>query len=967
MIVFTCRRGFHFLLLAAMISGCQAPLRSPVSSRHETVTIPTYEWGPHDINPHFQPTGGMSIYPYPMQDNLGREKGDKTYDALVIENEYLRVTVLPELGGRVYSVFDKVAGREMFYRNKVVKPGLIGLAGAWISGGIEFNTGPLGHTVTAVYPTACRFVEHADGSRSIAIGHTDRIYRTQWMAEVRLRPGRRCLEERIRLYNPNSTPQWYYFWNCTAVPNTDGTRFIYPMSLGTDHGYTTFFPWPVHDDKDYSWSKHYEAPTGPFAYECDQDFFGSYDHDLDYGLVAVANHHQVKGKKGWTWGRGEDGIVAMSTLTDDGSWYNEVQTGPLQTQVDVAPFGPHQTFEWQEWWYPVHDLDGFEFATRDVAVNVFPQVPFNGEAREPVREIRLAATARFDEAYLTVSKDSRALLHRTLRLVPEEPTRLELPEPVQAPIHIELWAAGRLLAAFTHPLPLPKRTPPEKPAEGDSASDLWRDGIRAQSNGNIAAARAKFEEAIKKQVDFIAAVKSLATMELDSGLYEQAAKRLEAALKVTPEDGFLHYWRAEAALGMDDDGRALDEAWKAARLAETTAIGLNLAAQVYIRQQQWAQAEETLRQALRHDRQDVSSWTLLARVYYQSGHLDLAADACRQALARDPLDPHAATMIVYLDESTFEQLAGVVNDAQVWLEVSARLIRLRCYEEAERAVCRVLPGPDIRRRGPAYWLNQYFRDYASHRWEFVGFTHAWPSRHVPPGIDYEWPFRVEEIAIFQDAVKRDPEDARAWYLLGNVLFSKHRHAEARQAWDQAASLGFDYSVLYRNIGMARDLLDKDLSGAVAAYERAHALNPHDQPVLRDLARLYRRQERWADAIALLEKSLTEPIHRSDVTEELVRAYEHENQLDKAAALLDARTFNQWEGQQSLQQIYETVHRKLGQAAMERQDFTAAVREFERALAYPRNLGVGKPKGKSQADGLKLLEEARAAAAAPAVR
>jgi hypothetical protein len=311
-------------------------------------------------------------------DSLSRDKTNRTYRTVMLENEYLRITFLPELGGKIHEVLDKTTGlpRErkgsktpsgsadnlsrgepMFYVNHVIKPGLIGQCGAWTSGGVEWNTGPQGHTVSCMQPVDVVILPpEKDGSRSVAIGETERIYRTKWTVVVTLRPGRSFIEERIRIYNPTETIRPYYFWNCTAVPNTPGFRFIYPMTLGCDHAGEKLFNWPVDNGsprertanealgsserplsrgKDLTRGTNYQDASSIFAWHCDQDFFGSYNDDLDRGVVAYANHHQLPGKKAWTWGQGGFGKMHQMDLTDDDGTYNEVQTGPLLTQARI--------------------------------------------------------------------------------------------------------------------------------------------------------------------------------------------------------------------------------------------------------------------------------------------------------------------------------------------------------------------------------------------------------------------------------------------------------------------------------------------------------------------------------------------------------------------------------------------------------------------------------------------------------
>ncbi len=325
-------------------------------------------------HPYFQATDEKNIYPYPMLDNLSRTKEPRTWRTVVLENEYLRITFLPELGGKIHEVIDKTTGKPMFYVNNVIKPGLIGQCGAWTSGGVEWNTGPQGHTVSAMQPVSVEILpEGEDGSRSVAVGEVERIYQTRWTVVVTLRPGRSFIEERIRIYNGTETVRPYYFWNCTAVPNTAGFRFIYPMTLGSDHGATKFFKWPIDDGKDLTRGTNYYDASSIFAWHCDQDFFGSYDDGAERGVVAYANHHQLPGKKAWTWGQGSFGRMHQMDLTDGDGPYNEVQTGPLLTQADVGRLEPHETVSWQEWWYPVHGIGGYTFANKDVAVNASAQ------------------------------------------------------------------------------------------------------------------------------------------------------------------------------------------------------------------------------------------------------------------------------------------------------------------------------------------------------------------------------------------------------------------------------------------------------------------------------------------------------------------------------------------------------------------------------------------------------------------
>ncbi len=391
-----------FILIAASCIGLLNSdcVSADVRAWEGNITVPTYVWQ-EDINPKFwsleggakmsTTVRGAIVYPYVMQDHLLRQKENRSYKALFLENEYLKVTCLPELGGRLHSVLDKTDGTEMFYRNSVIKPGMIAMRGAWISGGVEWNAGPHGHTVTAISPVNALVGKNADGSAYLEISNQEQIFRTCWSVRVTLHPGRAYLDEQICLSNPTDGMHPYYFWNCTAFPNRAGTRFIYPMSLGTDHSAEEFFDWPIDKGRDLSWLKNYETYASIFAVNCSYDFFGAYDVDDDRGIVQVANRRELGGKKAWTWGEWEFGKVAQQNLTDEEGAYIEVQSGPLPTQSDYGMLGPHERVEWREWWYPVHGLGGgFEFATRNLAVE--------SSRHDGKLELRLLATGSFPRA-----------------------------------------------------------------------------------------------------------------------------------------------------------------------------------------------------------------------------------------------------------------------------------------------------------------------------------------------------------------------------------------------------------------------------------------------------------------------------------------------------------------------------------------------------------------------------------------
>ena len=316
---------------------------SSVKAWAEKVSIPTYELGKAEKNPVFlenrvyQGSSGK-VYPHSVTENVSDEKTLHEYQAVYLENEYISVMFLPELGGRVQRATDKTNGYDFVYYNHVIKPAMVGLTGPWISGGIEFNW-PQHHRPSTFDPVNWRIEENADGSATVFIGETENMFRTRQVSAFTVYPGRAYLEIRTQLYNPTDAPQTFLWWANPAVAVNDDTRSIFPPDVYAvmDHGKRDVSAFPiargVYYKMDYSRGvdisryRNIPVPTSYMAFHSDYDFVGNYDDGKEAGLLHVADHHISPGKKQWTWGNGEFGRAWDRNLTDSDGPYIELMTG----------------------------------------------------------------------------------------------------------------------------------------------------------------------------------------------------------------------------------------------------------------------------------------------------------------------------------------------------------------------------------------------------------------------------------------------------------------------------------------------------------------------------------------------------------------------------------------------------------------------------------------------------------------
>jgi len=880
------------VLILADLAGTT---HAAVKASRAQITIPTYPWAAVK-HPYLRGTDKVNIYPYPMLDFISRDKTNRTYQTVVLQNEYLRITFLPELGGRIHEVIDKTTGQPMFYVNHVIKPGLIGQCGAWISGGVEWNTGPQGHTVSCMQPMDFKILPpHQDGSRSVAIGETERIYDTKWTVVVTLRPGRSFIEERIRIYNPTETVRPYYFWNCTAVPNTPGFRFIYPMTLGTDHGAEKFFRWPIDNGKDLSRGASYQDASSIFAWYCDQDFFGSYNDDLDRGVVAYANHHQLPGKKAWTWGHGSYGTMHQMDLTDTDGPYNEVQTGPLLTQGEVGRLDPCEAVEWKEWWYPIHRLGGFTFANKDLAVNAAME---NGKLR-----LRILGSGSWKNVETKVRKDQRQLAATRCALTPRAPVDLTLNVAgTQEPFDVELRTSHQTLARFRYPLDLPLRQPPEKKRPPQTAAEFahvgWQEFLFARFPG----AESAFRNALDQDPNCVEAHTGLAYLNLDREP-AAAAQAAQAALAVDPDCGRARFARAVAEDRLGDATAALDDAWKAALDPVTAVAGRALAASLLLRRLDYDGAIRTL--------SEVGPWLTdtvcrnrLAFANHSRGRLSEARRLAELNLASDPLDGFARKMLAWTTTTSRPTPAP-----------------LPCAElEAQSA------GPD---------------------------DTGQPTLLAPFGTGSDpWPHRYADLDPLRRLVAEHPNSGRETLALAHLLFHLGRYSEGRAMWKKAAELGAQPVIACRALGVAARMLDGDLQAAREWLEKANRADPTDAIVARDLANVLfaladqtdpdaGKRGLTTEARDLLKGAFQAGKGRSDFVALLARAQNRLGEFTETSRMLDSVRVTIWEGAHEVHDLFEQAHLALGQAHLKAGRPAEALTEFNRALEYPPNLATGK--------------------------
>ncbi len=526
----------------------------PATIRRETLTIPTYRPDSPNELPFFlekkayQGATGR-VYPIPYTDRLSNEATEQTYDAVVLENEHIRVTLLPELGGKVHGAVDKHNGYEFVYQNTVIKPAMVGLAGPWVSGGVEFNW-PQHHRPTTFMPLEATIRENADGSKTCWMGESEPFHRMRGAVGITIYPDCSYFEGKAIVYNRTSEPLPFMWWNNLAVRVHSRYKATFPpdVEYGNDHDrravisfpvmkgvYHTARPFDYGEGTDVTWFSNVKLPTSVMVArgQSDMDFLGGYDFAADAGTITVSDHGASVGKKMWTWGDGPFGSAWCANLTDNGDRYIELKTGVYtDNQPDFTYIMPGETKTFTQVWYPIHDIGEVCNATREAALSLTM-----GEGKAAVGAL---VTSPRKGATLRLFRGEALLGEIAADLAPEDSLTLSCALPADTrpeELTARLTADGRELVAYT-PVARGKRVPPKartippRPSELASVEELYLHGAHLrQYKHHTFEAEDYFREALRREPDDLRCNTALGQLLLDKGDFDGARACLTRAIR----------------------------------------------------------------------------------------------------------------------------------------------------------------------------------------------------------------------------------------------------------------------------------------------------------------------------------------------------------------------------------------------------------------------------------------------------
>lgn len=941
----------------------------------EELTIPTYEVLEPDPVPRFyegrvyQGAQGR-IYPYPISDRLTDELKDKTYNAVYLENEYIKICVLPQIGGRIFTAVDKTNGYDFFYRQSVIKPALIGMLGAWISGGVEWNF-PHHHRSRTFMEMDRTLVENPDGSKTLWLGELERRHRMRFVIGLTLYPGRSYLEGTFKIVNRTPYVNSFLYFANPAVHVDETYQVIFPPETEyvTQHAKREFSEWPIsnshygghkYDNTDISWWKNLSHSVSFFCWNYESDFFAGYNHGKEAGVAYIGDHNTAPGKKFFTFGCGDSGKMWDKMLTDTDGPYLELMAGAYSdNQPDYSWVQPYETKIVKQYWYPIRDLSGLKYANLEGAVNL--EVVDGKTAR-----IKLNATSERKDARIVLKQGDIILIETTADIGPAKPWHADAAslEKIEE-TNLTLWvysSDGKELIRYQpkprpgNPMPKPV-VPPAKPEEIKTNEELYLAGLRLDQFHNAQVdPYPYYEEALKRDPGDSRVNTQLGILSCKRGMFAEAETHLQTAVDrlfdnyTRPKDGEAYYYLGLAQAARDKLGLAYDAFFRASWSLGWRSASYYALAELDCRAGDYQTALEHIDASIETNTLNPKAYNLKAAILRKLNRLEESLNTTELALAIDPLDfwSRNERALAWIDlgqkdkaQGEREFIQSTLKDLiQGNLEMAVDYGNAGFYNEAIDILARTQTTDG--QPGEAIPMVFYYLAYYHDRNGDGEAAEKFRQQAARANADYCFPLRLECIPVLQQAIDRNPNDAMAPYYLGNFLFDRQPEA-ARRLWQQAAESGCPYYMNYRNLGYASARVDNDVPQAVAYYEKAQKLNPKDARIYFELDRLYARQGKLAkDRLALMEKNQKTVAQRDDALQREIELFVEAGKYDRAIQLLTGHHFHTWEGGGDIHGVYANAYLLRGLTRMKGKKYDLALSDFEASLLYPDNLEVARP-------------------------
>ena len=937
-----------------LILLCATSLLQPLFAQQATVTetvetVKTYPFS--DPDPVADPSD--LFYPYFRFDGFSAKGINRQWKVVSLENDYIKLTLFPEIGGKIWGAVDKTTGKEFIYNNHVVKFRDIAMRGPWTSGGIEFNFGIIGHAPTSSTPVDYVTRQKPDGSVSCYVSSYELVTRTLWTVEVNLPKDKAYFTTTTTWHNSSSIDQPYYQWMNAGYPAAGNVEFCYPGTNYIGHG-GELHSFPLDEQgRDISWyekndfgnSKSYHI-VGKY-----NDFYGAYWHDNDFGSIHHADYDEKLGMKIFLWGLSREGGIWEDLLTDTNGQYIELQSGRMYNQPasnsSLTPykhtaFGPQATDRWTEYWFPVKGIKGVSKASRIGALNVLREDGFLKLYFSPLQ--KLSTTIKLYEG------------EKEMNSIPLNCGVLETWKD-SIPLN-KAVAAGRLKVVVGEDLLVYSEVPSDNitsrpkqlPADFDwsSAYGLYTQGEQWMNQKVLDKAEKFLLASLKKDPYFVPALTDLASLYYRQGRYDEALARCKTALSINTYDGDVNYLYGLCNMALGNHTDAKDGFSVASYSPGVRSAAYEKLAEMYLMDRNWTKAEHYALRSKEFNQMNLSADHVLMVVYRKTNQPEKAKALIDPLLEDLPLYHAARFEQLYQGEGSghpIDDLQSLIRNElpfETYMELAEWYESVGCTEEALSLLSCAGNYP-IALYKQAYLLHQAGNDDESR-----GMLQR--AGALSPAMVF--PFRPSSLKALEWAKTVQP-DWKIDYYEALIRWANQDKAKALELLENCGEA--DYAPFY----LSRASL-KEGESRLADLLKAEQIEMSWRTGFA-LINHYVANNQWQKAVETGKKYTKKYPSNYYIGLKYAKALCETGQYQPCISLLSRMQVLPNEGSYAGRAVYREANLYRAMEQLSHKNYKQVVKSVETSKEWPENLGVGKPYDNMIDNRLEDYLEAKAAA------
>ena len=906
-----------FLLMTSLALPAQ---ESKVTEYFET--IKTYPFSDPNPFPLSWNENVKKIYPYFRFDGFSYKGVPQKWKMVKMENDYIELYILPDMGGKLWGAIDKKTGKEFIYKNDVIKFRDVAQRGPWTSGGIEFNTGIIGHFPGGATPVDYKTFIDDGGTAHCVIGGVDLSSNVTWRVDISLAPDKSYFKTKTYWFNDSPFHQAYYYWSNAAVKAADDLHFYFPGDKWIDHDGSVHL-WPVDKEgRDQSWYKNNrdnETSSYHVLGSIDNSFVSFY-HDEHFGSGHWSPVWGTAGRKIWLWAQSDRGAIWEELLTDTHGQYVEVQAGRMfnqnifecsHTPFKQTSFTPFNSDYWTERWFPVSDMNGVTH------VSEMGTIFLNSD--EKTTTLEFCPVVMICDT-LTVKVGDKVIYHEKIEAEPDETIKKEYAAfDENSTVEVMLGSNELYSSERNYKLNRPVKV------EGDKLTDEYIHAEQLLYHRDYDEALSMFLDYAGKQPDNLNALSHIAEIYYYRG---ENKKALSYCLRVLEINAY-HPWANFIYANINKEEKRFADASDGYRFAmrspEFRSPAFELLAEISFLKNDIANSIELAQKALDYDNYNLNAYKLLLTAFRKSDDKAEAMKYIGRMLDVDPLN-HFALFEKYLltkDEKDKEEFLKSFNNEMAredYLNIAIFYTDMNLKDEAA----------EVLRYAPEQPVIMYWRAFINKDTDMLNDALAKDPL-------FSFPYRIKSLQAFDWAASVKPSWKTDYYR-ALILLNKGRKKEAlvlMKKWDEKPDFSPFYYVRSYLEGQGSDLSLKDM-------EYALQIDPEQWRLYKEVSDIYNLRKEFQKSTEVVKKGYDR--FRKNYVLGIAYAYSLnlQGEYEKSLKVLKGVNVLPFEGENRAQKIFFRDYLLLALDNFYKKNYRKVIQLIDASETYPSNFGSGSP-------------------------